>query len=113
MVSRRQFLIGAQSALLAATAGRAYGGAPETSLFPQPRSTDLIRRSIPPLADVIADAGLPGRVGCAVADAETGEMLEVFNALYPHAAGQRGQGGDDGLRARPPGSRVPLSGQRS
>jgi D-alanyl-D-alanine carboxypeptidase/D-alanyl-D-alanine-endopeptidase (penicillin-binding protein 4) len=25
----------------------------------------------------------PGRVGCAVADAATGEMLEVFNALYP------------------------------
>jgi D-alanyl-D-alanine carboxypeptidase/D-alanyl-D-alanine-endopeptidase (penicillin-binding protein 4) len=83
MVSRRRFLIGAQSALLAAGAGRAYGEAPETSLFPQPRSTDLIRRSIAPLADVIADAALPGRVGCAVADAGTGEMLEVFNALYP------------------------------
>jgi hypothetical protein len=36
-----------------------------------------------PAGEVIADAGLPGRVGCAVADAATGEMLEVFNALYP------------------------------
>jgi D-alanyl-D-alanine carboxypeptidase/D-alanyl-D-alanine-endopeptidase (penicillin-binding protein 4) len=38
---------------------------------------------MPPLAEVIAAADLPGRVGCAVADAATGEMLEVFNALYP------------------------------
>jgi D-alanyl-D-alanine carboxypeptidase/D-alanyl-D-alanine-endopeptidase (penicillin-binding protein 4) len=83
MVSRRQFLIGAQTALLSAGAGRAYSGAPETSLIPQPRSTELIRRSVAPLAEVIADAGLPGRVGCAVADAATGEILEVFNALYP------------------------------
>jgi D-alanyl-D-alanine carboxypeptidase/D-alanyl-D-alanine-endopeptidase (penicillin-binding protein 4) len=83
MVSRRQFLIGAQSALFSAGAMRAYAGAPETSLFPQPRSADLIRRSMPPLAEVIAAADLPGRVGCAVADAQSGEMLEVFNALYP------------------------------
>jgi D-alanyl-D-alanine carboxypeptidase/D-alanyl-D-alanine-endopeptidase (penicillin-binding protein 4) len=83
MVSRREFLIGTQSALFSAGAVRAYAGAPETSLFPQPRSLDLIRRGAPPLAGVIAEAGLPGRVGCAVADAATGEMLEVFNALYP------------------------------
>jgi D-alanyl-D-alanine carboxypeptidase/D-alanyl-D-alanine-endopeptidase (penicillin-binding protein 4) len=83
MVSRRQFLIGAHSALVSAGAMRAYAGAPETSLFPQPRSADLIRRSAPPIGDIIASANLPGRVGCAVADAATGEMLEVFNALYP------------------------------
>jgi len=83
MVSRRQFLIGAQSALLSAGAGTAFAGAPESSLFPQPRSSDLIRRAAPPLSDVIAAAGLPGRVGCAVADAETGEMLELFNPFYP------------------------------
>jgi hypothetical protein len=34
MVSRRQFLIGAQSALFSAGAMRAYAGAPETSLIP-------------------------------------------------------------------------------
>jgi hypothetical protein len=34
MVSRRQFLIGAHSALVSAGAMRAYAGAPETSLFP-------------------------------------------------------------------------------
>jgi D-alanyl-D-alanine carboxypeptidase/D-alanyl-D-alanine-endopeptidase (penicillin-binding protein 4) len=83
MVSRRTFLLGAQSALLTVGAGRALAGAPETSLFPQQRSDDLIRRAAPPLAQVIADFGLSGRVGCAVADASTGEMLEVYNALYP------------------------------
>jgi len=83
MVSRRQFLIGAQSALLSGGAGTALAVAPETSLFPLPRSDDLIRRAARPLAELIAQSGLPGRVGCAVADAETGEMLEVFNALYP------------------------------
>jgi hypothetical protein len=55
MVSRRQFLIGAHSALVSAGAMRAYAGAPETSLFPQPRSADLIRRSAPPIGDIIAD----------------------------------------------------------
>lgn len=83
MVSRRQFLIGAQSALLSAGASPLLAGAPETSLFPQPRSTDLVRRAVPPLAEIVAASGLPGRVGCAVADAATGEILEVFNALYP------------------------------
>ncbi len=83
MVSRRHFLLGAQSAILSATAGGTFASAPETSLFPQPRSFDLIRRAAPPLTSIIAEADLPGRVGCAVADAATGEMLEVFNALYP------------------------------
>ncbi|MGP1357756.1 D-alanyl-D-alanine carboxypeptidase, partial [Roseicyclus sp.] len=69
--------------MTAAAAGKAWSSAPETSLFPQPRSGDLIRRSVPPLAEMIADAGLPGRVGCAVADAATGEMLEVFQPLHP------------------------------
>jgi D-alanyl-D-alanine carboxypeptidase/D-alanyl-D-alanine-endopeptidase (penicillin-binding protein 4) len=64
-------------------AARPIAGAPETSLFPQPRSDGLIRRAARPLAELIAQSGLPGRVGCAVADAETGEILEVFNALYP------------------------------
>jgi serine-type D-Ala-D-Ala carboxypeptidase/endopeptidase (penicillin-binding protein 4) len=80
MVSRRFFLSGA---LTAAAAGKAWSSAPETSIFPQPRSSDLIRRSVPPLAEAIADLGLPGRVGCAVADAATGEMLEVYQPLHP------------------------------
>jgi hypothetical protein len=58
-------------------------GAPETSLFPQPRSTDLIRRSIAPLAEVIADAACRGGSGAPWRMPATGEMLEVFNALYP------------------------------
>ncbi len=40
-------------------------------------------RTIPDAADLIREAGLGGRVGFAVADALTGEMLEVVNPLYP------------------------------
>jgi D-alanyl-D-alanine carboxypeptidase/D-alanyl-D-alanine-endopeptidase (penicillin-binding protein 4) len=43
----------------------------------------MFRRAIQPLAQTIADANLPGRVGCAVADAATGDILEVYQALYP------------------------------
>jgi D-alanyl-D-alanine carboxypeptidase/D-alanyl-D-alanine-endopeptidase (penicillin-binding protein 4) len=79
MVSRRLFLSGA----LSAAAGKAWARAPEASLIPLPRSDDLVRRSVAPLAEAIAEAGLSGRVGCVVADAATGEMLEVFQPLYP------------------------------
>jgi D-alanyl-D-alanine carboxypeptidase/D-alanyl-D-alanine-endopeptidase (penicillin-binding protein 4) len=83
MLNRRLFLSGASAAALAGTAGTALAGAPESSLFPQPRAQDLFRRFVPPLGQVIADAGLAGRVGCAVADAGTGEVLEGFQAHYP------------------------------
>jgi D-alanyl-D-alanine carboxypeptidase/D-alanyl-D-alanine-endopeptidase (penicillin-binding protein 4) len=83
MVSRRFLLAAAPAALISATAERARARAPEASLYPQTRPGGLFRRSVPPVAEVVADAGLPGRVGCAVADAETGEILEVFNGLYP------------------------------
>jgi D-alanyl-D-alanine carboxypeptidase/D-alanyl-D-alanine-endopeptidase (penicillin-binding protein 4) len=83
MVSRRFLLAAAPAALISATSGRARARPPEASIYPARRPEDLFRRSLPPLAEVVAEAGLPGRVGCAVADAETGEMLEVFNGLYP------------------------------
>lgn len=47
------------------------------------RPTGFLIRTIPDAADLIRDAGLGGRVGFAVADATTGEMLEVVNPLYP------------------------------
>lgn len=83
MLTRRLFLSAAPAAVLSTVAAPVGASAPETSLFPQQRSADLFRRSIAPIADAIAAAGLPGRVGCAVADAETGEMLELHQALYP------------------------------
>ncbi len=77
MVTRRAFLGGA----LSSVAGTAWGAAPETSLRPLVRPSDLFRRTIPSGAELVADAGLGGAVGYAVADAGTGEMLEVFNPL--------------------------------
>ncbi len=83
MLNRRLFLSGASAVALTGTSGMAPAGAPETALFPRPRAEDLFRRFVRPLAEVMADAGLAGRVGCAVADAETGEILESYRAQYP------------------------------
>jgi D-alanyl-D-alanine carboxypeptidase/D-alanyl-D-alanine-endopeptidase (penicillin-binding protein 4) len=79
MVTRRAFLIGTASL----AASPAFGAAPETSLRPLLRPEGLFRRAIPSGAEIVARASLGGRVGYAVADAATGEMLEVFNPLYP------------------------------
>ncbi|MBF9043064.1 D-alanyl-D-alanine carboxypeptidase/D-alanyl-D-alanine-endopeptidase [Rhodobacterales bacterium HKCCE4037] len=79
MISRRIFASG----LLASTATAAWGSAPERSLRPQVRPTGFLIRTIPDAADLIRDANLGGRVGFAVADAVTGEMLEVASPLYP------------------------------
>ncbi|MDG4647960.1 D-alanyl-D-alanine carboxypeptidase/D-alanyl-D-alanine-endopeptidase [Roseibacterium sp. SDUM158017] len=72
---------GAPAIVLSTAARKAWSSAPETSIIPLRRSDDLFRRSVPPLAEAVA--GLPGRVACAVADAQTGEMLEVLDALVP------------------------------
>lgn len=79
MLSRRVFLTSAPA--LAATA--AFGGAPQTSLRPLVRPADLFARSLPSGADLVAEAALGGRVGYAVADAATGEILEALHPLYP------------------------------
>ncbi|WP_338014549.1 D-alanyl-D-alanine carboxypeptidase/D-alanyl-D-alanine endopeptidase [Rhodophyticola sp. CCM32] len=55
---------------------------PEVSLRPWVRPEGLWRRSIPSPAALIAEAGLGGRVGFAVADARSGEMLETESPLY-------------------------------
>ena len=79
MISKRHFLSG----LLASTATAAWGAAPERSLRPVFRPNGFLIRTIPAAADIVADANLGGRVGFAVADAATGEMLEVMAPLYP------------------------------
>lgn len=79
MISRRLFTSG----LIAGTASTAWAAAPERSLRPLVRPNDIFLRSIPSTAELIQAAGLGGRVGLAVADASTGEMLEVVNPLYP------------------------------
>jgi D-alanyl-D-alanine carboxypeptidase/D-alanyl-D-alanine-endopeptidase (penicillin-binding protein 4) len=79
LISRRAFLSGGIAAT--ATASTAWGGAPDTSLRPLLRPRNLVHRTVPSGADLVADADLGGRVGYAVADAYTGRMLEVFNPL--------------------------------
>lgn len=79
MISRRIFLSG----LLASTAPAAWAAAPERSLRPRARPSDFLLRTIPEAADIVAEANLGGRIGFAVADAATGEMLEVMNPLFP------------------------------
>ena len=77
MISRRAFLTGAAS--LVATP--APGFAPDTSLRPPLRPRGLLRHTGPSGAELVAQAALGGRVSYAVADAATGEMLEVFHPL--------------------------------
>src|SRR6056297_2702232 len=79
MMRRRLFISGA----LASTATAALAGAPNVSLRSQQRPIEVLRRAAPQVADLIARADLGGRIGFAVADARTGEMLEVLNPLRP------------------------------
>ncbi|WP_071672641.1 D-alanyl-D-alanine carboxypeptidase/D-alanyl-D-alanine endopeptidase [Nioella nitratireducens] len=77
MVSRRAFLGGA----LASVAGAANAFAPEVSRIPLPRPDGFFLRTLPSAADLIARAGLGGRVACVVADARSGQVLESVNPL--------------------------------
>ncbi len=78
MVTRRAFLSGA----IASTAQAGFAAAPEVSLRPWRRPGDLFRQAITPADELIATAALGGRIGFAVADAQTGEMLETRNPLF-------------------------------
>lgn len=79
MVNRRLFLGGA----LSGAATTALGSAPATSLRPAVRPRSIGLAAVPSGRDLVAQAALGGRVGYALADARTGEMLEVFNPLHP------------------------------
>ena len=74
---RRSVLAG----LMSCTAGVALAGAPTVSLRPMPRDPELRLRADPGAERLIANAGLSGVVSYAVADAETGEFLEVRKPL--------------------------------
>lgn len=63
----------------------AVAGAPERSLIPVPRPDGFHRHGAPRVADLLAQAGLSGRVGYSVADARTGEVLEVLHPLFAMA----------------------------
>ncbi|SNR81639.1 D-alanyl-D-alanine carboxypeptidase/D-alanyl-D-alanine endopeptidase [Puniceibacterium sediminis] len=74
-LTRRAFL----SALAASVAVPAVADAPLTSLRPVGRGEDIMRRSLPSVDALIAKARLDGRVGFAVANLASGEMLEELN----------------------------------
>lgn len=72
-LSRRAMLAG----MLSTVAGQALANAPEQSLRPRLRPADGGKVTPPDAAEIVASAGLPGVVGYAVADARTGEVLEI------------------------------------
>ena len=76
----RRFMLGA---LLGGAAGTALGNAPTTSIRPVPRAADFQKRTARAVEDLIAQSQLTGKIGFAVADAATGELLEVRNPLLP------------------------------
>lgn len=82
-LTRRSLLTG----LLAAGAGTALAAPPGVSLRPMPRPglDSAAARAVRAegVARLVAEAGLGGKVSMAVADARTGEVLEVFNPLLP------------------------------
>ncbi|WP_439136633.1 D-alanyl-D-alanine carboxypeptidase/D-alanyl-D-alanine endopeptidase [Roseicyclus sp.] len=79
MASRRAFLSG----LAAFAATPAIATAPAASLRPIMRPAGLLAGTIPSVQDLVAEAAIGGRVGCVVADATTGEILEGMNPLLP------------------------------
>ncbi|MEO1152307.1 MAG: D-alanyl-D-alanine carboxypeptidase/D-alanyl-D-alanine-endopeptidase [Pseudomonadota bacterium] len=76
-ISRRGLIAG----LLASGATPVLARAPEVSLRPPPRGAVPAVQAAPappaPYADLLEKAGLGGAIGFAVADAATGEMIEV------------------------------------
>ena len=77
MFSRRGFLTSAS----AFAALPAIAAAPDASLRPMMRPLGLFAGGAASGADLVAEAALGGRVGYAVADATTGELLDALNPL--------------------------------
>jgi serine-type D-Ala-D-Ala carboxypeptidase/endopeptidase (penicillin-binding protein 4) len=74
-ISRRLLLAG----LAAGGAQAAFAGAPTTSRRPPPRPD----RTPPSAGDLVSAARLGGQVSFAVADAETGEIIETLSPVRP------------------------------
>ena len=70
----RRFVLGGLGALV--SAGGALANAPVTSLRPRVRAPELAAKASGGAGGLIARFGLPGEVGCAVADVESGVRLE-------------------------------------
>lgn len=77
VISRRLLLSG----LSAGLAIPAWANAPERSIRPASKPADFFKRTIPTAADLIAEAGLGGKIGFVVADARSGEVLEAKSPL--------------------------------
>ena len=67
--------------LLSGVASAAMAGAPPTSLRPRPRGRLLPRRAVAAPETLIEQAKISGQVSFAVADADTGEILETRSPL--------------------------------
>ncbi|CTQ33256.1 D-alanyl-D-alanine carboxypeptidase/D-alanyl-D-alanine endopeptidase [Jannaschia rubra] len=78
-MKRRLFL----SAALGTLALPACAGAPERSSRPVAKPGDALARSAADADRLVTRAGLGGRVGFSVADAQTGEILETHNPIRP------------------------------
>lgn len=76
-MSRRALLGG----LAAFSGGAAFAGAPATSVRPLVRPGDVKFLAAPPARDLIAQAGLGGKISYVVADARTGRVLESMNPV--------------------------------
>lgn len=81
VLSRRLFLGGLASAGLGHAAFAQSALAPLTSLRPTARTGELLKTYQAPLAQLVADAGLDGKVSAQVADVKTGLVLESHNPL--------------------------------
>lgn len=78
-ISRRIFLTGIGVGM----ASPVLANAPERSLFPVAKPEDFAKRNLPSVEWLVEAAGLGGKLGFMVADAKTGEVLEVRNPVLP------------------------------
>ena len=68
---------------MGSAAGAAMAGAPLSSVRPPLRDADGFGRAARTIDQLVAEAKLSGKIGFAVADAATGEILEAKNPLLP------------------------------
>ncbi|EPX81719.1 D-alanyl-D-alanine carboxypeptidase/D-alanyl-D-alanine endopeptidase [Litoreibacter arenae] len=69
--------------LMFGVADAALANAPVVSLLPLPKPADAQKRAVKSAEALVSAAKLGGKIGFAVADARTGEVLEVMNPLLP------------------------------
>ena len=72
------------SLLAMSAASGALANAPTRSLRPLPKPADAERRALPSAERLISDAKLGGKTSFAVADAQTGEVLDTYQPLSAH-----------------------------